>query len=160
MYADNVELPAAAAATEMHGEWSRGKLPHGGDNWKLKKTNAISISGPRPRGRPKRTQTEVVKEDCQARKLNKEDAMDRCKWRKLIKDVRWSGWVCWWVFLLVPAHPGSSGPKAVKRSCVCVCVHAAANDRYQTARLTATTGLLLPAHAGTDRWTDGHHTVS
>ena len=22
------------------------------------------------------------------RKLNKEDAMDRCKWRKMIKDVR------------------------------------------------------------------------
>ena len=28
------------------------------------------------------------KEDCQARKLNKEDAMDHSKWRKLIKDVR------------------------------------------------------------------------
>jgi len=27
-------------------------------------------------------------EDCQARKLNKEDAMDRCKWRKVIKEVR------------------------------------------------------------------------
>jgi len=29
---------------------------------------------------------EVVREDCQAHKLNKEDAMDR-KWRKLTKDV-------------------------------------------------------------------------
>jgi len=27
-------------------------------------------------------------EDCQARKLNKEDAMDRCKWRKMIKEAR------------------------------------------------------------------------
>jgi len=27
--------------------------------------------------------------------LNKEDAMDRCKWRKMIKEARWSGWV--WV---------------------------------------------------------------
>ena len=27
-------------------------------------------------------------EDCQARKLNKEDAVDRCKWRKVIKEVR------------------------------------------------------------------------
>ena len=36
---------------------------------------------------------EVVREDCQARKLNKEDAMDRCKWRKVIKEVRWRGWV-------------------------------------------------------------------
>jgi len=29
-----------------------------------------------------------VREDCQARKLNKEDAMDHCKWRKVIKEVR------------------------------------------------------------------------
>ena len=28
-----------------------------------------------------------VREDCQARKLNKEDAMDHCKWRKVIKEV-------------------------------------------------------------------------
>ena len=27
-------------------------------------------------------------ERCQAHKLNKEDAMDRCKWRKVIKEVR------------------------------------------------------------------------
>ena len=34
------------------------------------------------------TWKEVVREDCQARKLNKEDAVDRCKWRKVIKEVR------------------------------------------------------------------------
>ena len=28
------------------------------------------------------------------------------------------------MFLLVPAYPGSPGQKAVKRSCVCVCVSA------------------------------------
>jgi len=44
--------------------------------------------GPRPRGRPKRTWREVVGEDRQAYKMNKEDAMDRCKWRKMRKDVR------------------------------------------------------------------------
>jgi len=38
--------------------------------------------------RPKRTWREVVKEDCQAHKLNKEDAMDCSKCGKLIKDVR------------------------------------------------------------------------
>jgi len=27
-----------------------------------------------------------------------------------------------WVFLLVPAYPGSPGSKAIKRLCVCVCV--------------------------------------
>jgi len=43
--------------------------------------------GPRPRGRLKRTWREVVEKDCQAHKLNKEDATDRRKWRNLIKDV-------------------------------------------------------------------------
>jgi len=45
------------------------------------------VEGSRPRGRPKRTWKEVVREDCQARKLNKEDAVDRCNWRKAIKVV-------------------------------------------------------------------------
>jgi len=30
----------------------------------------------------------VPREDCQARKLNKEYAMDRYKWRKVIKEAR------------------------------------------------------------------------
>ena len=42
----------------------------------------------RPRGRPKKTWKEVVRENCQACKLNKEDAMDRCKWRKMITMIR------------------------------------------------------------------------
>ena len=46
------------------------------------------VEGSRPRGRPKKTWKEVVREDCQARKFNKEDAMDRCKWRKVIKEAR------------------------------------------------------------------------
>jgi len=46
------------------------------------------VKGPTPRGRPKRTWREVVSEDCQAHKLNTEDAMDRGKWKKLIKDVQ------------------------------------------------------------------------
>jgi len=44
--------------------------------------------GQRPRGRPKRTWREVVREDCQARKLNTKDAMDHSKWRKMIKEAR------------------------------------------------------------------------
>ena len=46
------------------------------------------VEGPRPRGRPKRTWREVVEKDYQARKWNKDDAMDHTKWRKSIKDVR------------------------------------------------------------------------
>jgi len=34
------------------------------------------VKDPRPRGRPKRTWREVVKKDCQAHKLNKEDDTD------------------------------------------------------------------------------------
>ena len=57
------------------------------DDW-VKKCMEYEVEGPKPRGRPKRTWREVVREDCQARKLNKEDAVDRCKWRKMIKDAR------------------------------------------------------------------------
>jgi len=45
------------------------------------------VEGPRPRGRPKRTWTEVVIKECQARKLKKKDTVDHGRWRKLIKDV-------------------------------------------------------------------------
>jgi len=56
------------------------------DDW-VKKCIEYEVEGPRPRGRPKRTWREVVEKDCQAYKLNKEDTMDRSRWRKLIKDI-------------------------------------------------------------------------
>jgi len=56
------------------------------DEW-VKKCMEYEVEGSRPRGRPKRTWKQVVRDDCQARKLNKEDAMDRCKCRKVIKEV-------------------------------------------------------------------------
>jgi len=47
------------------------------------------VVGPRPRGRRKRTCREVVKKALlQVCKLNKEDAMNHRKWRKLTEDVR------------------------------------------------------------------------
>jgi len=49
----------------------------------------LSVDGDadaRPRGRPKKTWREIVEKDCQARKLNREDAMDRNRWRKQIRD--------------------------------------------------------------------------
>jgi len=57
------------------------------DDW-VKKCMEYEVEGSRPRGRPKKTWKEVVCEDCQAYKLNKEDAMDHCKWRKVIKEAR------------------------------------------------------------------------
>jgi len=56
------------------------------DMWFKATKSGVRIS--RPTGRPNRTYREVVREDCQAHKLNKEDAIDHCKWRKVIKDVR------------------------------------------------------------------------
>jgi len=44
------------------------------------------LEGARPRGRRKKTWTEIVQKDCQARKLNLEDAMNRYRWRKQRKD--------------------------------------------------------------------------
>ena len=59
----------------------------------VKKCVEYEVEGSRPRGRPKRTwKEEVVQKDCQARNLDKEDAMDRGRWKKLIKIGWWSGW--------------------------------------------------------------------
>jgi len=44
------------------------------------------------RGRPKRMGREVVQKDWQAHNLNREDAMYRSRWKKLIKVGWWSGW--------------------------------------------------------------------
>jgi len=43
------------------------------------------VEGARPRGRPKKTWTEIVEKDCRARGLNREDAMDRIRWMKQIR---------------------------------------------------------------------------
>ena len=64
--------------------WYGHVLRKDDDDW-VKKCMEYEVEGSGPSGRPKRTWKEVVREDCQARKLNKEDAVDRCKWRKVIK---------------------------------------------------------------------------
>jgi len=56
------------------------------DNDWVKKCMEYEVEGARPRGRPKRPWREVVQKDCQAHKLNKGEALDHCRWRKLIKD--------------------------------------------------------------------------
>jgi len=67
--------------------WYGHVLRKDDDDW-VKKCMEYEVQGPRSRGRAKRTWREVVREDRQARYMNKEDAMDHCKWRKMIKDVR------------------------------------------------------------------------
>ena len=56
-----------------------------------------------------------------ARKLNKEDAVDRCKWRKVVKEVRWPGWV-WAGECFFWYRPGPTRVVPVKRplnGCCC-----------------------------------------
>jgi len=55
------------------------------DYW-VKKCMQYEVKGARPRGRTKKTCTEVVQKDSQARKLNREDAMYFSRWRKPITD--------------------------------------------------------------------------
>jgi len=62
--------------------WYGHMLRKEDDDW-VKKCMVYEVEGPRP----KRTWREVAEKDCQAHKLNKEDAVDRGKWRKLIKNV-------------------------------------------------------------------------
>ena len=57
------------------------------DNDWVKKCMEYEMEGAtaRPRGRPKKTQREIVDKDCKARGLNREDAMDHSRWRKQIR---------------------------------------------------------------------------
>ena len=65
----------------MH--WYGHVLRKDDDDW-VKKCMEHEVEG----STKGKTWKEVIREDCQARKLNKEDAMDRCKWRKVIKEAR------------------------------------------------------------------------
>ena len=65
----------------MYGQY--GHVMQKEDNDWVKKWVQYEVEGPRPRGRSKTTWREVVEKDCQASKLNKQDAVDRT----LIKDV-------------------------------------------------------------------------
>jgi len=52
----------------------------------VKKCIEYEVEGSRPTGRPTRTWTEVVQKDHEACESNRHDAMDCCRWKKMIKD--------------------------------------------------------------------------
>jgi len=54
--------------------------------WVKKCIEYDKVEGVRPRGRPKKTWREIVEKDCQACKLNREEAMDYNRWRKQVRD--------------------------------------------------------------------------
>jgi len=82
----------------------------------MRKCIEYEMQGFRPKGRPKRTQREAVEKDCEACKLNKADAIDHSRWRKLIKDVLMIR------MGVVSAHPGRPRQTAVKWLCACLWV--------------------------------------
>jgi len=43
---------------------------------RMKKSMEYEVEGAMPRGRPKKTWREIVEKDCQACRLNREDAVD------------------------------------------------------------------------------------
>jgi len=103
-----------------------------------KKCMEYEVEGPRPRERPKRTWREVVKENCQARKLNTEVAMDRSKWRKLIKDVDDQDG-CEWVNFFWYRPTRVVPDQRLLNGCVCVCVCVCRTERVRE-NVTSGTG--------------------
>jgi len=69
--------------------WWYGHVLQREDNDWVKKCMEYEVEGARPRGRPKKTWREIVEKDYKAHKLNREDAVDRNRWRKLIRDGWW-----------------------------------------------------------------------
>jgi len=67
--------------------WYRHVLRKEDSDW-MKKCMEYEVEGARPRGKRKKTWREIVEKDCQARKLNREDAMDRSRRRKQIRGYR------------------------------------------------------------------------
>jgi len=54
------------------------------DNDWVKKCMQYELNGPRTRGIPNKTWREIVEKDCKAHGFNREDVMDRSRWRKQI----------------------------------------------------------------------------
>ena len=53
------------------------------DDW-VKRCSTMELEWTRPRGRPKKTWTDAVKDDMRRLGLATEDAQDRGKWRRMI----------------------------------------------------------------------------
>jgi len=57
------------------------------DETRVKKCMEYEVEGAMQRGRPKESWREIVEKHCQARKLNREDAMDcNRRWKQIRND--------------------------------------------------------------------------
>ena len=61
------------------------------DDW-VKQCMNFVVTGPTSRGRPRKTWTEVVEGDLRTLELEKDDALDKKKWRRLIHCVDSDSW--------------------------------------------------------------------
>jgi len=52
----------------------------------LNKSMKYEVEVARPRGSPKKTWREILEKDCQAHKLNREDAMEHNRWMQQIRN--------------------------------------------------------------------------
>jgi len=83
------------------------------------------MEGARPRGKPKKTWREIVEKDCKARRLNREDAMDRSRWRKQIEMIDDRDECEWLNVSSGIGSPGLSRTKSTEPLNGCVCVYSA-----------------------------------
>ena len=83
---ERVELNDIFSVLQQNSLRQYGHMLQKEDNDWMMKCMEYEVEGARPRGRPRKTWTEIVQKECQAHKLNREDAIDHGRWRKLIKD--------------------------------------------------------------------------
>ena len=57
------------------------------ENHVLRRVSEIEVPGRRGRGRPKRRWMDVVNEDLREKRLTEDDALDRTRWRKAVRNV-------------------------------------------------------------------------
>jgi len=65
--------------------WYRHVLRNIDNGW-VNKCMEYEVEGARLKGSPKKTWREIVEKDCQAHKLNREDAMVHNRWMKQVMD--------------------------------------------------------------------------
>ena len=68
------------------GDWF-GNVERREGEW-VKKCMELKVTGKVGRGRPKRTWREVIEKDISVVGLRRQDAMDRVKWRRGVKNIR------------------------------------------------------------------------
>jgi len=67
--------------------WCGHVLRGDGEGW-VRGCVERGVEGSGPGGGPGKTWREVVRGDCQARRLNGGDAVDRCGWREMVREAR------------------------------------------------------------------------